>query len=108
MSRMPALSIQKVPIAITAVTGDQLEKAGIRDIQALVARVPNLDLGVQLGAAKITLRGIGLSNESAAAEGSIAVHQDGVFMSRPVTALASFYDLERIEVLRGPQGTLYG
>ncbi len=101
-------SLQDVPLAVTAVTSDQLEKSGIRDMQSLASRVPNLNLGVNIGAAKVTLRGVGLENESAAAEGSIALHLDGVFLSRPVAAFGSFFDVERIEALRGPQGTLYG
>ena len=62
----------------------------------------------QVGQARITLRGIGVDNISTGAEGSVAFNQDGVFYSRSTAALASFYDVNRIEVLRGPQGTLYG
>jgi iron complex outermembrane recepter protein len=101
-------SLQKVPLAITAITSENLERSGITDLQGIVSNVPNLNLGAQLGFAKVALRGIGLENISAGAEGSIAFHMDGVFLSRTITALASFYDVEQIEVLRGPQGTLYG
>lgn len=101
-------SLQKVPLAVTAVTSAELERSGIKDLQGVVASVPNLNLGAQLGMAKIALRGIGLENISSGAEGSIAFHMDGVFLSRTITALASFYDVQQVEVLRGPQGTLYG
>jgi iron complex outermembrane recepter protein len=101
-------SLQKVPLAVTAVTSAELEQRGIRDLQGIVANVPNLNLGTQLGTAKVALRGIGLENISAGAEGSIAFHMNGVFLSRSVNALASFYDVQQVEVLRGPQGTLYG
>ncbi|GGD77307.1 TonB-dependent receptor [Croceicoccus mobilis] len=101
-------SLQKVPLAITAVTSAELDRSGINDLQGVVATVPNLNLGQQLGMAKIALRGIGLENISAGAEGSIAFHLNGVFLSRSIAALASFYDVEQVEVLRGPQGTLYG
>ncbi|MDX3910592.1 MAG: TonB-dependent receptor [Sphingobium sp.] len=101
-------SLQKVPIAVTAITAETLGERGISDVQGIVSSVPNLNLGVNLGAAKVTLRGIGLENQAAAAEGSIALHVNGVFTSRPVNALASFYDVAQVEVLRGPQGTLYG
>jgi iron complex outermembrane receptor protein len=101
-------SLQKVPLAITAVTSEQLERSGINDLSGIVASVPNLNLGPQLGVAKVALRGIGLENLSPGAEGSIAFHIDGVFISRSVAALSSFYDIEQVEVLRGPQGTLYG
>lgn len=101
-------SLQKVPLAITAVTAETLAESGINDLQGVTARVPNLNLGQQLGVAKIALRGIGLENIAAGAEGSIAFHVDGVFISRSLAATASFYDVQQVEVLRGPQGTLYG
>nr|WP_087574655.1 TonB-dependent receptor [Sphingomonas sp. CDS-1] len=101
-------SLQKVPLAVTAVTAADLDRSGIRDLQGVVSSVPNLNLGTQLGMAKVALRGIGLENISAGAEGSIAFHVNGVFLSRSVSALASFYDVQQVEVLRGPQGTLYG
>lgn len=101
-------SLQRVPLAVTAVTGDVLAKGAINDLAAMTAVVPSLNLGQQLGAARITLRGIGLENVSAGAEGSIAFYVDDVFISRSIAALASFYDVQQVEVLRGPQGTLYG
>ena len=101
-------SLQKVPLAITAVTAADLDRSGIRDLQGIVSSVPNLNLGQQLGMAKIALRGVGVENISSGAEGSIAFHLNGVFLSRSVTALASFFDVQQVEVLRGPQGTLYG
>lgn len=101
-------SLQKVPLAVTAVTSDELSRSGITDLAGVTAVVPNLNLGQQLGVAKIALRGIGLENISAGAEGSIAFHVDGVFISRSIAALSSFYDVQQVEVLRGPQGTLYG
>ena len=101
-------SLQKVPLAITAVTAADLERSGIRDLQGIVSSVPNLNLGQQLGMAKIALRGVGVENISSGAEGSIAFHLNGVFLSRSITALASFFDVQQVEVLRGPQGTLYG
>ncbi|AMK21108.1 MULTISPECIES: TonB-dependent receptor [unclassified Sphingobium] len=101
-------SLQRVPVAVTAVTGAELARSGITDLAGVTAVVPNLNLGQQLGVAKIALRGIGLENISAGAEGSIAFHVDGVFISRSIAALSSFYDIQQVEVLRGPQGTLYG
>ncbi len=101
-------SLQKVPLAITAITAVELQRSGVKDLQGVAATVPGLNLGEQLGVAKIALRGIGLESLQPGAEGSIAFHVDGVFISRSVAALSSFYDIQQVEVLRGPQGTLYG
>src|SRR3546814_1156251 len=64
-------SLQKVPLAITAITSSELERSGIRDLQGVAATVPGLNLGEQLGVAKISLRGIGLESLQPGAEGSI-------------------------------------
>ena len=100
--------LQKVPVAVTALTGESLAERGITDVPGIVSSVPNLNLGEDLGAARVTLRGVGLENTAAASEGSIALYENGVFASRPINVLASFYDVDQVEVLRGPQGTLYG
>ena len=101
-------SLQKVPIAVTAVTGADLARSGVNNLQSATNLVPGLQLGQSLGSAQVALRGIGLENLSPGAEGSIAFHVDGVFLSRSIAALSSFYDVDQLEVLRGPQGTLYG
>lgn len=101
-------SVQRTAIAITAVSGDDLRSRQITTIGAIAQQVPNLNITEQIGQARITMRGIGVDNISTASEGSVAFNEDGVFYSRSSAALASFYDLERVEVLRGPQGTLYG
>src|SRR3546814_3605328 len=100
--------LQKVPMARTAITASELERSGIRDLEGVAATVPGLNLGEQLGVAKISLRGLGLESLQPGAEGSIAFHVDGVFISRSVAALASFDDIQQVEVRRGPQGRLYG
>ena len=101
-------SVQKIPIAVSAIGGDALQARGAVDLTSVGASVPGLNVSEQVGQARLTLRGIGVDNISAGAESSVAFNQDGVFFSRSAAALASFYDVDRVEVLRGPQGTLYG
>ncbi len=101
-------SVQKIPIAVSAIGGDALAARGATGLAALGQVVPGLNVSEQVGQARLTLRGIGVDNISTGAESSVAFNQDGIFYSRSAAALASFYDVERVEVLRGPQGTLYG
>jgi iron complex outermembrane receptor protein len=103
-----AESVQKIPIAISAISGAALAERGATDLTSIGSSIPSLNMSEQIGQARITLRGIGVDNISTGAESSVAFNQDGVFFSRSAAALASFYDVQRVEVLRGPQGTLYG
>ncbi|WP_158588371.1 TonB-dependent receptor [Henriciella mobilis] len=101
-------SLQDTPLAITAVSGDALRNAGIANIDALATLVPGLQIGQSYGSANISLRGISLNAVNFGAENPIAFHIDGVFVARPAAVLSGFYDMQRVEVLRGAQGTLYG
>lgn len=101
-------SVQKTPVAVTALGGDALAQRGATDLTSIGSSVPGLNVAEQVGQARLTLRGIGVDNISAGAESSVAFNQDNIFFSRSAAALAAFYDVNRVEVLRGPQGTLYG
>lgn len=101
-------SVQKTPLAITAVSGDAMRVAGISNINTLAASVPNLQMSQSYGAANVTLRGIGFLVNNIGSESPIATHFDGVYFQRTTGILGSFFDVQRLEVLRGAQGTLYG
>ena len=101
-------SVQKVPIAVTAVTGSDLAARGVLSVMEMQSSVPNLNLGTQAGIPHLALRGIGLLGTIIGQESQVAGYQNGVYLSRPAGFLSAFYDVDRVEVLRGPQGTLYG
>lgn len=104
-------STQDVPVAVTVFTTDDLEIKQIGDTLDLASFVPNLNIGTNTGtsnAPRIFLRGIGEDESRGAVEPAIGTYIDGVYMGRLVGSLFDLVDLEQIEVLRGPQGTLYG
>ncbi len=103
-----AQDIGSTPAAITAITADALGPGGIREVRDLALSVPNLSVGDQFGVNRTFIRGIGMTSIDLGADGAVAFLQDGAMIPRPSHQLAGFYDLERVEVLRGPQGTLYG
>jgi iron complex outermembrane recepter protein len=100
--------LSKTPIAITAITGEGLRDAGITDARSLNDSVPNLQISENGDSARISIRGVTSSDQTEKGDPSAAFLLDGVYIARPIEVLNSFFDLERVEVLRGPQGTLYG
>jgi iron complex outermembrane receptor protein len=103
-----AIALDSTPAAISAITADDLGPGGIREIRDLAIAVPNLSVGDQFGVNRTFIRGIGMTSIDLGADGAVAFLQDGAMIPRPSAQLAGFYDLEQVEVLRGPQGTLYG
>ena len=101
-------NLQNTAMSVSAISGDELALRQIDDIESLALSAPNLNFGETTGNARIAIRGIGFDNISLGNEGRVAFHVDDVYLSRPAAALGSFFDLERVEVLRGPQGFLYG
>lgn len=104
-------TIQDVPLSITAVTGDQLARVGAADLVEVGKIAPNVTLEVSR-ATNTTLtafiRGVGQQDPVSGFEAGVGIYIDDVYLNRPQAAVLAIYDVERIEVLRGPQGTLYG
>ncbi|HJQ17172.1 MAG TPA: TonB-dependent receptor [Allosphingosinicella sp.] len=101
-------NIQKVPIAITAVTGKRLEAVGITSTQDLAQVVPGLTIQNSLSGTQAHLRGVGTTALSAGTENSVATYVDGVYIISLSGALVQLNNIEQVEVLKGPQGTLFG
>jgi iron complex outermembrane recepter protein len=99
--------LSKTPIAMSAIAGDDLIKSGISNPTQLEESVPNLSI-VRGNGLQITIRGVTSTDGTEKGDPSAAFMQDGVYLARPQAQEVSFFDLERVEVLRGPQGTLYG
>ncbi len=99
---------QRTALAITAVGGSDLRAREITSVENLAPSLPNVNFGKNVGFARIAIRGVGLDTTVAGQEGRVAYHLDGVYISRPSAAISSFFDVNRVEVVRGPQGTLYG
>lgn len=99
-----------VPVAVTAVGSEQLENSGVTDIRELTGLVPSVQFQTPGGGAdsSIRIRGVGTTSTNPGLESSVGVVIDGVIRARTGVALSELGDLERIEVLRGPQGTLFG
>jgi iron complex outermembrane recepter protein len=100
--------LQDTPMAVTAFDADQLAKSGVSDIKDLVEFAPGLNIAQAQVNAQISIRGIGSSNIYAGSDPDVTMQIDGVYIARPAAQFADFVDIDRIEVLRGPQGTLYG
>ncbi len=105
-----AENVQDVPIAVSAVTGDALEAAGTTSLENIGDLVPSVTFrkGTTSANSAIFLRGVGTITFSIAAEPSVSTVVDGIVLSRSGQAFSDLVDIDRIEVLRGPQGTLFG
>ncbi len=101
-------NVQTTPLAMSALRGEDLEAHQINDIGGLAQAVPNVDFGQSTGNARISIRGIGYDQLTVGSEARVAYHLDGIYLSRPASVLGTYFDVDRIEVVSGPQGTLYG
>ncbi|BDU16197.1 TonB-dependent receptor [Lysobacter auxotrophicus] len=104
-------TLQEVPVAVTAFTADALDQLNVEDLSDLDAQVPNLTIYAARGSSStITayIRGVGQSDPLWGVDPGVGIYMDDVYIARPQGALLDVFDVERVEVLRGPQGTLYG
>ena len=104
-------SLQDVPVAVTALSPQDLERAGVKDLRDLdtVATSFNMNSSqTETGGSTLRIRGVGTTGNNTGLESAVGVFLDGVYLSRPGVALGDLMDVQQIEVLRGPQGTLFG
>lgn len=102
-------SLENVPIAITAVTSAEIERKGIHDLGGLAGQVPGLTFSPYApGQNIVSLRGVSSNDDGAGTDNSVAVFVDDVYLGRVSNINPEMFDVDRVEVLRGPQGTLYG
>jgi len=103
-------SLNRIGLAITAISGEEITNMQMSDPADLFRRVPSLQLKTQFSKSnpQVFLRGVGVNDDTALTSGAVGFYSDEVFIGAPAGQLFPFFDLERVEVLRGPQGTLYG
>lgn len=101
-------NIQKSALSIQAISSEDLVRANVSKPEDLASLAPGLQVGTGGPFPQAYIRGVGSFNTQSAGDSAVAFNIDGVFVSRPWATRGAFYDLERVEVLKGPQGTLYG
>ena len=101
-------NVQKIPLAVTPIGGPKLVEAGVTDVRKIGNLAPAIVLGQDYIYTQVDIRGVGANNDAPALDPAVAFNIDGVYQARDYGTYGSFYDIDRVEVLRGPQGTLYG
>ena len=106
-----AENVQDIPLAVTAVSPVQLERQGVDDVSEITQVSPSFSTSnaqIASGSVVLRIRGVGTTSNNIGFESAVGIFIDGAYQSRPGVALSEFVDIERVEVLRGPQGTLFG
>jgi len=103
--------MQQVPLSVSAYSGDQIEALKVRTLQNLSVAMPNVamdDIGTTRGVANFSIRGLGINSSIAGIDPTVGVFIDGVYLGLNAGVVFDMFDIQSIEVLRGPQGTLFG
>lgn len=101
-------NVQDVPIAISVVSGEALVEAGVTDFASITKVAPSVNIVADTTQTRVSIRGIGSNSNGETQDQAVSINIDGEYINRPTVLNASLFDLDRVEVLRGPQGTLYG
>ncbi len=107
-TKLGAQNLQRTPVAVSVIDSKLLDAQGLNTLQDAAAYVPNVSFTRFGSSAVVYIRGIGSNSTQAGSDSSVTQQVDGVYIARPTAQTGDFLDVERIEVLRGPQGTLYG
>lgn len=104
-------SVQDIPVSVKVITGDDMAKAGVSDTRGLMVLAPSFFLtssSSEVGGTTARIRGVGTQGNNPGLESAVGMYIDGVYRNRSGVGLTDFGQVERVEVLRGPQGTLFG